>query len=142
MPKSKPLKVIIDTNLWISFIISNKKSLLQPYLINEKIRLLFSNELLIEIQETIKKPRLKKYFGTNALQEMLTAFEPFIDLIEVASIVTVCRDSKDNFLLALAKDGKADYLLTGDKDLLELVQFGNTRIETIAVFLEETKHQH
>jgi uncharacterized protein len=142
MPKSKPLKVIIDTNLWISFIISNKKSLLQPYLINEKIRLLFSNELLIEIQETIKKPRLKKYFGANALQEMLTAFEPFIDLIEVASIVTVCRDSKDNFLLALAKDGKADYLLTGDKDLLELVQFGNTRIETIAVFLEETKHQH
>jgi uncharacterized protein len=54
----------------------------------------------------------------------------------------VCRDSKDNFLLALAKDGKADYLLTGDKDLLELVQFGNTRIETLAVFLEETKHQH
>ncbi len=39
---------------------------------------------------------------------MLSIFEPFIDLVEVESIVTVCRDTKDDFLLALAKDGKAD----------------------------------
>jgi predicted nucleic acid-binding protein len=46
---------------------------------------------------------------------------------------------KDNFLLALAKDGKAHYLLTGDKDLLDLEKFGKTRIVTISHFLEETK---
>lgn len=51
---------------------------------------------------------------------MLSTFEPFIDLIKVECIVAICRDPNDNFLLALAKDGKADYLLTGDKDLLEL----------------------
>ncbi len=51
---------------------------------------------------------------------MLSTFEPYIDLIEVESIITICRDPKDNFLLALAKDGKANYLLKGDKDLLEL----------------------
>jgi uncharacterized protein len=38
---------------------------------------------------------------------MLSIFEPFIDLIKVESIVTVCRDPNDNFLLALAKDGNA-----------------------------------
>ena len=71
---------------------------------------------------------------------MLSTFEPFTDLIEVASIVTICRDSKDNFLLALAKDGKADYLLTGDKDLLELKKFGKTKIEKITTFITETKN--
>jgi uncharacterized protein len=140
MPKSKPLKLIIDTNLWVSFIISNKQSLLDPFLFGEEARLLFSAELITEIQQTIAKPRLKKYFATNALEEMLSTFEPFIDLIEVESIVTVCRDPNDNFLLALAKDGKADYLLTGDKDLLELRKFGKTKIKTITSFIDETKN--
>jgi uncharacterized protein len=140
MAKSKPLKLIIDTNLWVSFIISNKQSLLDPFLFNAEARLLFSTELITEIQETIKKPRLKKYFTTNALEEMLLTFEPFIDLIEVKSIVTVCRDPKDNFLLALAKDGKADYLLTGDKDLLDIIKFGKTKIKTITSFIDETKN--
>jgi uncharacterized protein len=139
MLKNKPLKLIIDTNLWVSFIISNKQNLLDPFLFNEEARLLFSAELIREIQETIAKPRLKKFFKTNALEEMLSAFEPFIDLIEVESFVTVCRDPKDNFLLALAKDGKADYLLTGDKDLLELKKFGKTQIKTITAFIEEMK---
>jgi uncharacterized protein len=134
MPKNNPLKIIIDTNLWISFIISNKLNLLDSLLFSEKGRLLFSTELITEIQLTITKPKLKKYFGTNALEEMLSAFEPYIDLVEVETVIIVCRDAKDNFLLALAKDGKADYLLTGDKDLLELKKFGKTRITTITNF--------
>lgn len=71
---------------------------------------------------------------------MLSSFEPFIELIEVESVITICRDTKDNFLLALAKDGKADYLLTGDKDLLFIEKFGKTKITTIADFIEMTKN--
>ena len=70
---------------------------------------------------------------------MLSYFEPFIDLIEVESVVNICRDIKDNFLLALAKDGNADYLLTGDKDLLVIKKFGKTKITTIVDFLELKK---
>jgi len=142
MPKNKPLKLIVDTNIWVSFIISNKQNLLDPLLFSNKARLLFSKELIAEIQQTIVKPKLKKYFGTNAIEEMLSTFEPFIDFIEVKSIVTVCRDTKDNFLLALAKDGHADYLLTGDKDLLELKKFGSTKIKSIVSFIDETKNYH
>lgn len=127
MQKRKSLKLIIDTNLWISFIISNKLNLLDPILFAEEARLLFSTELIDEIQQTIQKPKLKKYFHTNGLEEMLTIFEPFIDLINTKSKVIVCRDPKENFLLELAKDGKADYLLTGDKDLLELKRFGKNK---------------
>jgi putative PIN family toxin of toxin-antitoxin system len=139
MPKSKQLKLIIDTNLWVSFIISNKQNLLDPLLFAKEARLLFSTELIDEIHETIAKPKLRKYFGTDAFKEMFLTFEPFIDLIKVESIITICRDSKDNFLLALAKDGKADYLLTGDKDLLDLEKFGRTKIKTIINFISEVK---
>ena len=135
MAKSKPLKLIIDTNLWVSFIISNKLNLLDSLLFNEEVRLLFSNELITEIQETITKPRLKKYFRKNALEEMLLLFEPFIDLIEVQSVITFCRDPKDNFLLSLACDGKATHLLTGDKDLLIIGIIGKTTITTITDYL-------
>jgi putative PIN family toxin of toxin-antitoxin system len=139
MPKNKTLKLIVNTNLWISFIISNKQNLLDPLIFTGKARLLFSKELISEVDEAIKKPKLRKFFRSNTLEEMISAFEPFIDLIEVQSVITVCRDPKDNFLLALAKDGKADYLLSGDKDLLELKSFGKTRIETITNFLGKMK---
>ena len=139
MLKSKPLKLIIDTNIWISFIISDKLSLLDPIFFTRKARLLFSSELIAEINETIKKPKLKKFFREDEIFEMLSAFESFIDFVEVKSIVTACRDPKDNFLLALAKDGKADYLLTGDKDLLDLKKFGKTKIRTAYDFIDEVK---
>jgi hypothetical protein len=102
--------------------------------------LLFSAELLYEINATVTKPKLKKYFSANAMEEMLLNLEAYIELVAVKSIVKVCRDTKDNFLLALSKDGKADYLLTGDKDLLELAKFGKTEIITISKFLEKVKH--
>ncbi len=140
MPKNKPLQLIIDTNIWVSFIISNKQKLLEPILFSGKIRLLFSNELIAEIQQTITKPKLQKYFNANGLDEMLAIFEPFTDLIEVESVVTICRDPKDNFLLSLALDGKADYILTGDKDLLELKKFGKTKIKTITTFINQLKN--
>jgi putative PIN family toxin of toxin-antitoxin system len=55
--------------------------------------------------------KLKKYFSANAMEEIILNLETYIQLIEVKSIVNVCRVTKDNFLLALAKDGKADFCL-------------------------------
>jgi len=53
----------------------------------------------------------------------------------VTSAVDRCRDSKDNFLLALAEDGNADYLITGDRDLLVLEKHLTTRIVSFSNFL-------
>ena len=58
-------------------------------------------------------------------------------IIKVKSKVNLCRDTKDNFWLELAKDSKADYLETGDKDLLIIVKFGKTKILTLKDFIEE-----
>lgn len=136
MPRSKPVRIIIDTNLWISFIISKRFDALDSLIQSNQVRLLFSIELIEEIQATIEKPKLKKYFEANSLEEMLLAFKSFIDVVQVKSKVHVCRDPNDDFLLALAKDGKANYLITGDKDLLSLTRFRKTDIVTFKHFIE------
>ncbi len=88
--------------------------------------------------QPLTKPKLAKHFKNNhALDEMMIAFEPFIEFISVKSKVDVCRDKNDNFLLALAKDGKANFLITGDKDLLILENFYKAKILTINDFLKE-----
>jgi len=58
MPKSKSLRLVIDTNLWISFLISDRQRRLDSLLYLEKIRLIFSAELLDEINATVTKPKL------------------------------------------------------------------------------------
>ncbi len=134
--------IIIDTNLWISFIISKKHDFLDDLFYTNKIRILFSSALIEELEITIKKPKLRKYFHEHALADMLEAFDTFVEFIVVKNTVSICRDPKDNFLLELAKDGKADYLLTGDKDLLEIGKFGRTRIVTLSDFMILFENDH
>ena len=136
MAKNKPIKVIVDTNIWISFIISRKLSSLDFLLYSGKLRIIMSHNLISEIESTLEKPKLQKYFLAKGLEEMLIAFDPFIDFVETKNKVKLCRDPKDDFLLGLAKDGKADYIITGDKDLLDLIKFRKTKIITISDFLD------
>jgi predicted nucleic acid-binding protein len=51
----------------------------------------------------------------------------------------ICRDSKDNFLLALSDKSKADYLVSGDNDLLSIRDYKGTRIVTAVEFEEILK---
>ncbi len=134
--KSSPLRVVIDTNLWVSFLISGSYSQLDSIVTSNVITILFSHELLDELESTFNKPKLARYFSPDALENMLRTFDQHIDLVSVRSTVRACRDTKDDFLLALAQDGKADILVTGDQDLLILGSFGRTQIMTIREFLD------
>jgi hypothetical protein len=65
----------------------------------------------------------------------LTNVQKKAKFITVISKVDRCRDPKDNFLLALAQDGKATHLITGDQDLLILKKFGRTNILTMGEYI-------
>ena len=54
----------------------------------------------------------------------------------MTSDIKICRDEKDNFLLSLAVDGNADFLITGDQDLLELKEIEKTQIVTLNQYLK------
>ena len=113
---NRPERIVIDTNIFISFLISNTFSGLDKHLQTNEVRFLFSEELLNEFLEVVNRPKLKKYFSDKDLAALLDSINNHADFIEVITHVDVCRDKKDNFLLALCEDGKADYLITGDED--------------------------
>ena len=128
-------KIIIDTNWWISFIVS-KKSVGLPSFFFGSIFFCFSKELMIEIRSTLQYRHIAKRINETNLQAFVYFEQNIARIFTVNNDVTVCRDLKDNFLLALARDAKADYLITRDKDLLILKQFENTLIITLPQFIE------
>ncbi|MDR0799528.1 MAG: putative toxin-antitoxin system toxin component, PIN family [Dysgonamonadaceae bacterium] len=127
-------KVILDTNLWISFLLTKNFDFLDNLLGKGNIRLVFSDELLSELIEVANRPKLKKFFTDEDWNYVSNLIEEFAVYYSVVSQVNICRDTKDNFLLSLAKDSCTDYLLTGDNDLLILKSFETTKIITIAEF--------
>jgi putative PIN family toxin of toxin-antitoxin system len=127
-------RIIIDTNLWVSFLLSKRFHFIEELLAGGNVELVFCSELLAELLEVTNRPKLRKFFTPEDWAVIFEIIDHYAVYVPVVSCVTLCRDAKDNFLLSLAKDAKADYLLTGDKDLLVLKTFDVTRIVTIAEF--------
>ncbi|MCB0702651.1 MAG: putative toxin-antitoxin system toxin component, PIN family [Candidatus Kapaibacterium sp.] len=133
-----PIKrVILDTNLWISFLINDSYKEIDHLIKNDQIKLIFSIELLDEFIEVVNRPKFNKYFKDYDIIQLLNMFDDFAILVDVHSNLDLCRDKKDNFLLNLAKDSKSDYLITGDQDLLFLERIDNCKIIQYSNFLKE-----
>ena len=137
MPDKKRIKVIIDTNLWISFLIGKQLKSLKSLLVEQTIQPIVSEQLLQEIALVTQRPKLQKYFPQSKVNELIDFLKIISLSIYIRSEVSLCRDEKDNYLLALAKDSQADFLITGDKDLLVIQQFESTKIVTYQQFFQE-----
>jgi len=125
---NKVYKIIIDSNIWISFLIGKHLKGLQNQINSQLIKIITCNEQFQELVEVFKKPKIKKYFSNEQVSEFFELLDEACDNTELKSTSTICRDPKDNYLVSLAIDSKADYLITGDKDLLELNKVGKTII--------------
>ncbi|MCB1192274.1 MAG: putative toxin-antitoxin system toxin component, PIN family [Leptospiraceae bacterium] len=134
MLKKRKNRIILDTNLWISFLISKRLKKLDTLLYEDNLTLVFSQESLEEFIEVAKRPKFKKYLLATDLEKVIHLFNVYGELVEVVSTIELCRDTKDNFLLSLAIDSKADFLITGDKDLLTIKKFQMTEILTYTEF--------
>ncbi len=86
MPNAKD-RVIIDTNLWISFLLTKDFSKFDRILSEELLTLLFSDELLEEFLEVAKRPKFRKYFSMPDLHELLTQIKDRAEFIIVNSQV-------------------------------------------------------
>jgi len=135
MPIRK-MRIVIDTNLWISFLITKDNTKMDILFKNKSIRLLFSKELIEEFLSVAGRPKFHKYFSEKDIERLLTSFDQIGKLVKIKSDMKICRDNKDDFLLNLAIDGNAKYLITGDKDLLTLNKVGKTKIVSMSGFLE------
>jgi len=130
-------RVIIDTNLWISFLLTKDFTRFDTIIADKKLVLLFSQELIDEIVEITQRIKFRKYFPLDDIERLLLKIRNRADFIKIKCTVTDCRDPKDNFLLSLSVDGEATHLITGDKDLLVLKVYGETKILTITEYLQD-----
>lgn len=97
--------------------------------------IVFSVETLNELIDVLLRPKFDKYLSTEERLEFISRFEIKYKKIETISTFDDCRDSKDNIFLNLAFDVNAQYIISGDKDLLVLHPFHGISIVTASNFL-------
>lgn len=129
------VKVIIDTNLWISFLIGLKSSpVVRSILTDGTVDIVMTDILQQEIMTVASRPKFARYFAPEACERLLAFLRARSENYPLGDIPARCRDPKDDYLLELARVADADILVTGDKDLTDLHQFGHCQILTLAAF--------
>jgi putative PIN family toxin of toxin-antitoxin system len=132
------LQFVIDTNVLVSTILIKKSS---SDAVLKKVRglgsLLFSEATFQELQTVLSRSKFDRYVSLQVRSEFIFRLRLESELVEIVERVDFCRDEKDNKFLEVAINGKADYLITGDNDLLVLRPFQYVKIMTINEFLGE-----
>jgi hypothetical protein len=113
-------KVVIDSNIWVSLLIGKQLKGLNKLLHDELIQIVFCDEQIAELIEVLSRPKFRKYFSSEQVIEFFDLIEDVSVMVKLETEITSCRDKKDNYLLSATIDSKADFLVTGDNDLLEI----------------------
>lgn len=137
MKREKEIKVIFDTNIWISFLIGQQLQGLEGLISEKRIEIILTDQLLAEIKIVTSRHKFKKYFNPGKVIELLKFLELVGTTFPVKNIPNICRDPKDNFLLGLIEVSKPDYLVTGDKDLIDLNPYKTAKIISSTEFKKE-----
>ena len=132
--KNKKMRLVVDANAWISSLITPGFRVRLDIVFEAAYHLMVCEEFFTDLANAIRKPRVEKRINRKTYDTLVSLLRNDAELVDVHSVVDVCRDPKDNFLLALAKDGNADYLITSDKDLRVMEKFGKTEIVTLSEF--------
>jgi len=126
-------RVVIDTNIFISAFIwgGNSKKVVNFWL-EEKFILVISPFLLTEILLILRRFN----FSSVEIKKLRRVLESHTLRVFPKQQINLCRDPKDNMVLTTCRASRADYLVTGDKDLLSLKKFKSTLIFTPREFLK------
>ena len=132
------MKVLFDTNLWISFMIGKQLSSLSEVLNRQDVEVYVSEQLLEEIRTVIARP---KFDNLISGESRVYFFEMVYDVCRFTDITvqseSPIRDINDLYLLSMAESVPVDYIVSGDKDLLAVKQYADVRIVTVAEFFRE-----
>ena len=130
------MKIVIDTNVLISgvFFGGFPRKILSA-VVGQKITACATTEIINEYEEIVQEMinRKQGHINRSILSPLIKAME----IIEPVTHVGICRDPDDDKFLGCAKDSHALYIVSGDKDLLVIEQFGNIQIVTAKDFCEK-----
>ncbi len=130
---------ILDTNILISALFdpSSTPALLVEYWEDERFELLTCEEQLWEFRRVSRYPKVAARLSAPRAGKMVLRMRKLATLIDRLPKVDISRDPADNYLLALAEAGGADFLVSGDKSgLLALGKHKLTKIVSVRQFVE------
>lgn len=136
------LKIVLDTNVFVSSLLTKSG---RPATVIDAWRagqylLVTSPSIISEIHRVLDSPKIRKKYGLTHSQ-----IENLIFLLEKEAIIvpgfspvsgTIPEDPTDEMFIAAALDAKADLVVSGDRNLLELGEYKGIRISTVRHFLE------
>ena len=117
-------RVVIDTNVLISAALLDDSMPARAR--NHAIRygqLVATQQTFAELVGRLLEPKFDRYVSRAAREGLLQRLHPIIEIVPVIQVVRACRDSGDDMFLEAAVNGRADVIVTGDKDLLMLHPF-------------------
>jgi len=122
------MKIVLDANVVVAAFAARGlcESLFEFCLSSHDI--LLSEPLLEEIRRNLAKKAKLDRQTLSGIERLLRENGSIMEPLAVAN--DACRDADDLHVLGLVKTGKADYLITGDEDLLVLKHFGRCQIVT------------
>lgn len=139
------MRVLFDTNVLISYLLTPKRGAITTIVeagFEKKYQLLLPNEVVTELKKKIaRKPYLSQKISQTTIQKFIKALSTIAETLSPITepIPEVGRDFKDDYLLAYSFVGDADYLVTGDRDLLILKQIHKVKIVSPSEFLSLIK---
>ncbi|SPE20666.1 PilT protein domain-containing protein [Burkholderiales bacterium] len=132
------MRLVVDTNILVSALLVGTS--LPAHLIvlwrEGRFDLLTSAEQLDELMRVTRYPKIHERLAPALAGRLINELRDVAVVVKNLPTVTVCADPYDNYLLAMAAAGAANFLVTGDKrDLLNLKLHEGTRIVTVRDFL-------
>ena len=131
------MKVMFDSNLWISFMIGKRLSSLAEVLCRHDVEVYVSEQLLDEIRGVIAREKFDKLISAETRYyffEMVYDVCLFIDITVKAK--SDIRDPKDLYLLSMAESVPVDYIISGDRDLTDMKQHAGIPILKYSELIE------
>jgi putative PIN family toxin of toxin-antitoxin system len=129
-------RFVLDNNILVSALLVKHSA---PFWVIKKVEamgvILYSEATLLELNQVLNRKKFVKYFSVEEKQEFIVKLIESAELVVITESIDICRDPKDNKFLELAVSGEADFIISGDRDLLVLNPFRNIEIITANDFL-------
>jgi putative PIN family toxin of toxin-antitoxin system len=102
----------------------------------ERGKILLSFSVLAELYDVLGRKQFRRYISEEEIRRFLAALTHEAEWVGINAQIVACRDPKDDKFLELAVSGQAEYIVTGDADLIALHPFRTIQILTPSAFLE------
>ena len=139
----KAERLVIDSNAWIAALISPTGTARQfvDAVLGNDIDILMSEATFAELVSRLDRPKFNRYRAREPWNLFLSELVELALWLEDAGTATgISRDPDDDKFLALTAIGQADAIISGDRDLLELVTYEGIPILTPAQFMQRVSY--